>query len=85
MISFHEIMEVIMAFRGSNTATVKDIENLRKLVCQSIAKCEVRIQRLESALDRGRRPSLRISSVARADSSTDLGICSPLEEDSATL
>uniref|UniRef100_A0A7S4W2D4 EF-hand domain-containing protein n=1 Tax=Alexandrium monilatum TaxID=311494 RepID=A0A7S4W2D4_9DINO len=49
-LSFADFMEVIIAFRGSNTATVKDIENLRKLICQTITKCENRIARLEVLL-----------------------------------
>jgi len=49
-LSFPEFMEVIVAFRGSNTATVKDIENLRKLICQSIGRCENRIQGIEGIL-----------------------------------
>merc|ERR1719384_986914 len=46
-LSFQEFMELILAFRGSNNATVKDIENLRKMICQSIAKCQKQVQTMD--------------------------------------
>mmetsp|Transcript_88322 Transcript_88322/g.258153 ORF Transcript_88322/g.258153 Transcript_88322/m.258153 type:complete len:298 (-) Transcript_88322:1733-2626(-) len=49
-LSFSQFMEIVVAFRGSNTATVKDIENLRKFVALAIQRCEHRMVRLEGVI-----------------------------------
>lgn len=44
-LSFPEFMDVVLQLRGSNTATVKDIVDLRKLVVGEIGKLTERAQR----------------------------------------
>mmetsp|Transcript_55526 Transcript_55526/g.172312 ORF Transcript_55526/g.172312 Transcript_55526/m.172312 type:complete len:214 (-) Transcript_55526:130-771(-) len=70
-LTFPEFMEVVVSFRGSNTATVKDIENLRKLICQSISRCEKQVQRLETSLGEGGGGLQRVNSrVSTSDAAT---------------
>eukprot|EP00927_Polykrikos_kofoidii_P000266 TRINITY_DN10105_c0_g5_i1.p1 TRINITY_DN10105_c0_g5~~TRINITY_DN10105_c0_g5_i1.p1 ORF type:complete len:938 (-),score=121.62 TRINITY_DN10105_c0_g5_i1:30-2744(-) len=61
---FHEFMEVILELRGSNTATVKDIVDLRRFMKQEIG----RINKLLLAIwpDDERRASLQRSFVAKS-------------------
>eukprot|EP00927_Polykrikos_kofoidii_P073259 TRINITY_DN6930_c0_g2_i2.p1 TRINITY_DN6930_c0_g2~~TRINITY_DN6930_c0_g2_i2.p1 ORF type:complete len:838 (+),score=153.37 TRINITY_DN6930_c0_g2_i2:298-2514(+) len=46
-----EFMEVVLQLRGSNSATVKDIVDLRKFVQTSITSTNDRIQRIERRLE----------------------------------
>eukprot|EP00747_Dinoflagellata_sp_TGD_P166575 gnl/TRDRNA2_/TRDRNA2_189561_c0_seq1.p1 gnl/TRDRNA2_/TRDRNA2_189561_c0~~gnl/TRDRNA2_/TRDRNA2_189561_c0_seq1.p1 ORF type:complete len:738 (+),score=172.14 gnl/TRDRNA2_/TRDRNA2_189561_c0_seq1:158-2371(+) len=41
-LNFHNFMHIILQFRGSNTATVKDIVDLRKFVVQTLNRHEYR-------------------------------------------
>merc|ERR1712032_341555 len=45
-LSFPEFMDVILQLRGSNTATVKDIVDLRKLVVNEFDRFDVLVERL---------------------------------------
>lgn len=48
-LSFGEFMDVILELRGSNTATVKDMMDLRKFIRKAGAKMNYRLQRIEAA------------------------------------
>merc|ERR1712032_1618040 len=52
-LSFPEFMDVILQLRGSNTATVKDIVDLRKLVVNEFDRFDVLVERL--GVDSARR------------------------------
>lgn len=52
-LSFTKFMEVVLQLRGSNTATVKDIVDLRKLVHTESVRTHLTLSRMESRLSQG--------------------------------
>merc|ERR1712242_192567 len=51
-LSFGEFMDMILQLRGSNTATVKDVVDLRKLINLSNTRTEEKLERIFKAFVR---------------------------------
>mmetsp|Transcript_9375 Transcript_9375/g.23308 ORF Transcript_9375/g.23308 Transcript_9375/m.23308 type:complete len:400 (-) Transcript_9375:65-1264(-) len=71
-LSFADFMDVVLQFRGTNTATVKDMVDLRKFVQQVLSQTNARVLQIMEKLDmfqahnKAPRDSFRKSRMSRA-------------------
>eukprot|EP00929_Paragymnodinium_shiwhaense_P000664 TRINITY_DN100908_c0_g1_i1.p1 TRINITY_DN100908_c0_g1~~TRINITY_DN100908_c0_g1_i1.p1 ORF type:complete len:931 (-),score=212.61 TRINITY_DN100908_c0_g1_i1:151-2943(-) len=70
-LTFADLMELVLAFRGSNTSTVKDIVDMRRYFLQELALVDGKVQRVLSHLERGGPPLLGLPGPGGFDGGDD--------------